>query len=373
MNGFSGIKTLIRKAKSRVIRNQALPEDSKRSTVSLPSEGRSISVETALNSRCSSDYDNIPEVFHWGMFDRSQRLSPDHIRMVMDYANTVRLTSGDVKIESDGSMLLFFIDNNVSDIERDFLMIESGMQQQAAGLVCAALGIGNVLQNEGPDGRVTSENEYITARMRLDAMKPSYDGFYWSVEPPKGEAAWLSGNLPEPTRKSTIPLLEVLESFQVYNKGKTGANHQMLGQLLWAARGRTPHFYKSTPWGMTIPTWQGRRKITRTYLIENLILYEYINWYRSRPIHSISNCSSLAESTITAIRETFSNWNSFIVVSTNDSHARSLWETGYQLLNIIVQAHALELSYQVFLPDNKMKSVIKSAGVQNPAAIIGLQ
>ena len=37
----------------------------------------------------------------------------------------------------------------------------------------------------------------------------------------------------------------------------TRADKTKISQLLWAARGRTPHYVKSHPWGLTIPTWGG--------------------------------------------------------------------------------------------------------------------
>ena len=52
-----------------------VPPDSEREKVELPSEGHAISVEMALNSRCTSDYDENPKRFHWGMFDTTKKLS----------------------------------------------------------------------------------------------------------------------------------------------------------------------------------------------------------------------------------------------------------------------------------------------------------
>ena len=57
-----------------------LPPDSERDEAELPDEGSTISVEKALNSRCSSDDDGNPRKFHWGMFDRTKKLSEEQDR-----------------------------------------------------------------------------------------------------------------------------------------------------------------------------------------------------------------------------------------------------------------------------------------------------
>ena len=59
-------------------------------------------------------------------------------------------------------------------------MIESGMQQQAICLICAALGVGMVFKNLSDNGVSFSDKYYATTRIQLDPMKPSYNGSSWS-------------------------------------------------------------------------------------------------------------------------------------------------------------------------------------------------
>ncbi len=57
-----------------------LPSVKDRGEVVLPEEGRLTFVELALNSRCTSDYDDNSHRFHWGLFDR-QNTWKDNIRI----------------------------------------------------------------------------------------------------------------------------------------------------------------------------------------------------------------------------------------------------------------------------------------------------
>jgi hypothetical protein len=111
----------------------------------LPAEGATVSVETALNSRCSSDYDGNRRRFHWGVFDRARTLSQEQVAEAVALAQIPRFTGGRIAIDCDGNMLTFWMDNHAKGVEREWLMVESGMQQQSVGLVCSALGIGMVM------------------------------------------------------------------------------------------------------------------------------------------------------------------------------------------------------------------------------------
>lgn len=119
-----------------------LPPDSKRLEAELPPEGEAVSIEMALNSRCTSDYDENPKRFHWGMFDGSRRLSETQIKRIIHLAKIPRFTGRKVEIQYEPNILTFVIDNHASGLARHWMMVESGMQQQAIALVCAALGVG---------------------------------------------------------------------------------------------------------------------------------------------------------------------------------------------------------------------------------------
>jgi hypothetical protein len=346
--------------------------DSERKEVGLPKQGNSVSVETALNSRCTSDYDENPKKFHWGMFDRSKKLSDAQIEKLIHLARIPRFTSQKVEIQSKDTMLTFVIDNHVSDLLREWMMVESGMQQQAVGLVCAALGVGMVFRNKGKDGKPISETDCATVKIKLDAMKPSYSGSFWSSSPPTGGKAWLKGNLPAPVRDGDKPLISVLSDLKIENKGAVTPTRDSISQLLWAARGRTPHFYKSRPWGMTIPTWGGKQDISSVSFISDNKLFKYLNWKNNRPAHSLLMLNNINSYLSNDLLTTFSANYGLIVLGKNEDFGRALWEIGYQLLNLMVQACALNISYQSILLDEKQKNYFRNIGINEPVALLAI-
>ncbi|MFX0199471.1 MAG: hypothetical protein ACFFCW_25395 [Candidatus Hodarchaeota archaeon] len=349
-----------------------LPPDSERSEVKLPPEGETISVEIALNSRCTSDYDGNPRKFHWGIFDPTRKLSDNQIKKIIRLARIPRFTDKKVEIQPDHTMLTFMVDKHVSGIIRDWMMVESGMQQQAVGLVCAALGVGMVFRNLGKDGTPISDTELGTVRFKLDAMKPTYDGSFWSSFSPAGGKPWVKGNLPDPIRDGETPLIVALSGLKVENKGSKKATEQPVSQLLWAARGRTPHLYKSTPWGMTIPAWGGQQDISSVYFISHNKLWKYINWNNNRPTHSLLELDKVDNNLINKVTKSFFSFDRFIVLGKNEGFGRAFWEVGYQLLNLLLQAQALEIPYEAALLDESHKSVLSGIGIDDPVAIFAI-
>jgi hypothetical protein len=347
-----------------------LPPESERDNAELPDEGSTISVEKALNSRCSSDDDGNPRKFHWGMFDRTKKLSEEQIRPVISLAKTPRLTDGKLEIRLEHNVLTFLVDNRASEIQREKLMVESGMQQQAVGLTCSALGIGMVMKNLGKDGSLISDNGVAAIRIRLGAMKPSYDGAYWSEMAPAGRAPWLKGNLPDPVRNGEKPLIATLAALRTSNAGSEAVTEKSLSQLLWAARGRTPHLYKSRPWGVTIPTWGGEQNISSVYVISEDRLSKYVNWHKGRPTSSLLEIKTIDRNLVQQLKELFPLSNTLVAIGRNENTNRSLWEVGYQLLNILIQASALDLRYNVVLLDGEQRRLLANTGIAGPVAII---
>lgn len=49
--------------------------------------------------------------------------------------------------------------------------------------------------------------------------------------------------------------------------------------------------------------------------------------------------------------------NCLIVLSKNENAARSLWETGYQFLNMMLQAQSLGVSYKAILLEENQKTI----------------
>jgi hypothetical protein len=349
-----------------------LPPESARDEAELPHEGPTISVETALNSRCSSDDDGNPRKSHWGMFDTTKKLSEEQIGAVVDLASVPRLTAGRMGIRLEHNIVTFLVDNRATHTQKQRLMVESGMQQQAVGLVCSALGVGSVIKNLGKDGRCVSEDDHATVRMRLDPMKASYDGAYWSERAPEGRVPWLRGNLPDPVRKGDRPLLATLAGLRTSSLGSEAMTGEVLSQLLWAARGRTPHLYKSTPWGLTIPTWGGKQELSSVYVISNNELSAYVNWHNGRPTHSLLELKTIPRALSQQLRELFPVSDRLIVIGKNEDAIRSLWEVGYQLFNILIQARAWDLSYDLALLNETQKCLLAELGIGGAVAVVTL-
>lgn len=368
----SQMQTLYRKLKGRLRRDRGPALPLSRSRAELPPDGERVSVELALNSRCSSDYDGDPDVFHWGMFDTERQLSGEQISRIASLAGRCCLSQGGTGVEAHNNVLTFFVDNTVTGNQRELCMIGSGMQQQAASLACAALGVGIMFQNLGLDGKETSSGNLATIEMCLDPMKPSYRGSFWTASAPEKERPWLSGNLPDPRRDGTVPLLTTLENLSCERQQGAAATRDSISQLLWAARGRTPHLYKSTPWGLTIPTWQGLQNITAVYAATGSKIYKYVNWQKARPTHSLEPIT--ADNALPGrLRDAFSPWNCFIMLATSDPYARGLWEVGYQLLNILVQASALGTACQTIALRDDHRAAFAGLPIEKPVAMVALE
>jgi len=361
----SFIKRLYYKIEGLFMSLKELPPDSEKLEAELPPEGETISVEMALNSRCTSDYDGNSKKFHWGMFDRTNKLSETQTRRIIGLAKIPRFTDRKVEIQSDCNMLTFVIDNHASGLLRDWMMVESGMQQQAIGLVCAALGVGMVFRSLGEDGTTISDTDYASVKVKLDAIKPTYDGSFWSSLPPAGTKSWLRGNLPDPVRDGNKPLISTLEAVKIKNRSDRKSTDESVSQLLWAARGRTPHLYKSRPWGMTVPTSQGEQNASSVYLIRDDKLFKYVNWHKNRPTHSLETLGKIDLDVYNQLMRLFPFHNSFIVIGKNTDFATALLEVGYQVLNLVLQAQALGLSYETILLDENQKEIFRSVGIKD--------
>ena len=346
-----------------------LPPDSERKKVELPNEGYTISVEMALNSRCTSDYDGNTRRAHWGMFDETKKLSDGQIEKIINLARINRFTNQKVEIQSKHNILYFVVDNHASDFLRDWMMVESGMQQQAIGLACAALGIGMVFRSFGNNGVPISEADYGTTRIILDAMKQSYDGSFWSSSPLARKKPWRRGNLPDPIRDGSKPLISALEKLKIEKRNGRKATDESVSQLLWATRGRTPHYYKSRPWGMTIPSSHGEQNISSVYLISDYRLSRYSNWRRNRPTHSLEVLGEIDVDLHNKLKELFPLHNFFILLGKNENFSRALWEVGYQLLNLLIQAHALDLTYKAILLDENQRKIFQGIGIKDSVSV----
>lgn len=329
-------------------------------------EAHLISVEMALNSRCTSDYDGNQYKFHWGLFNEFKRISKDQINEVIKLINIPRFTQERVEIRAENNTLAFIMEVQKNDLIKDYMMIESGMLQQAVCLVCAALGIGIIFNSSNKDGKAISSNIHENIKIKIDAAKPSYDGSYWTKKEPKGSRTWLKDNLPQPIRNGRKPLLSILSDIKRENLNGQKVNLQWLSQLLWAARGRTPHFYKSKPWGMTIPTWGGEQNITSLYLIKDNELFRYVNWRWGGWAHSIKKIRGIELELKEKINNLFPSFDCQIILAKNETYSRAFWEIGYQLFNLIIQALAIELKFKAVLFDIEQREIFKECGISEP-------
>jgi hypothetical protein len=366
------MRIFIKKIRRKLAKPRPLLSENEKELACLPLDGHKISVETALNSRCCSDHDDDPELFHWGMFDSSKKLSEETIETLADLARCCRLTRYRPEIHRTNNILTFLVDGNLSGIHKKWAMVECGMQQQACALACAASGAGMVFKGMGDDGTLLSTGELAAVQIMIDAMKPSYDGSYWSNQSPAGRKPWLPGNLPDPTREGDTPLLQTLASLPISHHGCRSLTDQAIGQLLWAARGRTPHLYKSRPWGMTIPASRGDQNISKVYLLKHRELSLYINQLRNRPTHSLQLSNRMSDDVESKLFSLLPRSEQIIILTANESSSRACWEIGYQLLNILVQAYALDLDYCAIFLDDRQGEIGNLLRVSPPIAAVCL-
>ncbi len=339
----------------------------------VPEQSTRITVETALNSRCTSDYDGDPCYFHWGMFDPKRKITQSLIERIIKLAKPPRFTESMIDVRGKQDSLTFVIENGPSGICHDWAMIESGMQQQLVVLICAALGVGMVFRGLGDEGTLLSPKERATVGMKLDAMKPSYDGSYWTQSPPKGPRAWQQGNLPDPDRKGNAALLHVIPMLRKrVSASSMDLSRETVSQLLWAARGRTPHFYKGKPWGMTIPVSRGDQNITNLFLLANGQLCRYVNWTKRHPTHSVDVCRTLKKGTLRSLSSSLGINKYCLVWGRNEFSGRALWEVGYQITNVLLQAIALKCGYDLYLLNEEQKEQLEQIGVRGPAACVSV-
>jgi len=351
---------------------QILPPQDERKQADLPPDGYNISVETALNSRCTSDRDGNPKRFHWGMFDPSKSLSEAKVRELARLAQPPRLSGERVWTEVKDNEVTFLIDERSSGPVRDGMMVESGMQQQALGLICACFGAGMVFRNLGVDGSRVSDNDFATIKIIVDAMSPSYDGKCWVGGADDLRISMEGGSLPEPQRQGNQALLATLQSLKSEEQNGGQVTEKIIGQMLWAARGRTPHYYKSRPWGMTIPTWGGEQNISSLYLVSGGAVWKYVNWQGNRPAHSVEAVATLDPEVDRSMAALAPPHNCIIVQTKNENSGRALWEIGYSLLNMILQAKSLGLAYKAVFLEEKDQQQFKRAGIDSPVSAVFL-
>ncbi|WP_319586252.1 hypothetical protein [uncultured Desulfobulbus sp.] len=314
-----------------------------------------VSVEKALNSRCSSDNDGDQKVFHWGMYDLNTPIPPEYIGAIEQGLQIPRFTTKELHVELDKRPIVLSMYNDVKSIEKDWLSIESGMQHQAVHLVCAVLGMGTCIHNLGTEGTLQRNGLIGTAKMVLNMMLPSYNDLIWSVGPPSD--LYIDSGLPAPRRDSEFPLLKAMEDACIDSDGKD-ADASDISQLLWAARGRTPHYIMGKPYGLTIPTWAGGQNIASVFYASSDGLYQYVNTIDNKSAHSHKRVNDNGTS----------NSSTQILLAVNESTGRGLWEVGYMLENLILQATAVGIRYKAVLFDEDARKKWEELGIKGAKA-----
>jgi len=345
-----------------------------------------VSVEKVLNSRCSCDFDRNSKKNHWGMFVEDKYPSGKVIERVMRCCKKTPQFS-DGKLSSwfeDNYLFLGFEDTN-DLLKNRLLHIESGMQHEAIYLACTALGFGSCIHNLGINGSRYG-NKIATARHLILENVGSYKEGKYSVAAPGPEKSFKkSKNLSLPKRNGTIDCLYALERLSISHGVGDNADETDISQMLWAAKGRTPHYIKSHPWGLTIPTWGGGQNYTSVYLTKEHKLFRYTNWTTSRYVDLITRVARQAcahwwkigqpTHDIKVVRTVNISFkpnyaNVGIILCRNENTNRALWEVGYMLENMFLQAKSLGISYssKVFTRDKIME--LERNGISGAVAAV---
>ncbi|MCW4003672.1 MAG: hypothetical protein NWE95_07160 [Candidatus Bathyarchaeota archaeon] len=318
-----------------------------------------ISIEKVLNSRCSSDLETVSEKLHWGTM--TDQLPPQSvIDQVFECCKVPRFSNGDlIQWWKDGYLYTGFKLVEGSDMAR-LLNIESGMQQQAVYLACSAMGLGTCILNQGVNGTVYGE-KIATGRHMLRVLSSNFEFRKFSEKAPGPQKPFVAGiNINVPLRDGNVECLPELPRLTTSNKMGRKVTEPDVSQLLWAAKGRTPHLIRlhkwKTMWGLTIPTWTGGQDYTSVYLVVADKLYRYVNWTkdftllgkllgeklkwtRGNPTHDIKLLRKIN------ISDQINGFEKAIILSQNEKTCRALWEVGYMLENLFLQAKSLAISY----------------------------
>jgi hypothetical protein len=318
-----------------------------------------VSIEKVLNSRCSSQFDASSQKSHWGTF-LNQPPPKKIINRALRCCNVPRFSNGKLVHWFKNEHLFLGFEKPKDRHAERVLHIESGMQQEAVYLACTVQGVGTCIHNQGINGTEYGE-KIATCRHLIMEITHPYEAGKFTTKAPGPEKPFRRGkNLSEPLRDGDLECLPQLEHLKSFNKSGSPATKKDVSQLLWAAKGRTPHCIRvhawNLQWGLTIPTWGGGQDYTSVHLIEEGRLFRYTNWTkkfsllnrlfreklkrtRGNPTHDLSfvrnaNISDQLDGAETAI-----------VLCRNEKTARALWEVGYMLENMFLQAKSLGISY----------------------------
>ena len=341
-------------------------------------------IEAVLNSRCSSQFNVGVKKSHWGTFV-DQRPDKKVVDYILRCCDIPRFSSGKLTYWSEGGYLFLGFEQPRNAHTERGLHVESGMQQEAVYLACTALGVGTCIQNQGMNG--TEHGEKIaTARHLIMEVADHYETGKFTTKAPGPEKPFVAGGrLCEPSRDGDLECLPELEQLTPLRKSGSQAAESDISQLLWAAKGRTPHCVRvhawNLQWGLTIPTWGGGQDYTSVYLIRDGQLLLYANWTkkfsllnrlfraklrwtRGNPTHDICFIQNLRA------RAPLDAADAAIVLCQNEQTGRALWEIGYMLENMFLQAKSLGISYGSRIFDVEEIFQLAELGVRNAVAAL---
>jgi hypothetical protein len=342
----------------------------------------SISIEKVLNSRCSSDFG--PNRGHHGSF-LDKKPAEETLAQILRCLEVPRFSSGKLlHWFKDGNILLGF-ENSEDAYTQRVLHVESGMQQEAVYLACAAEGVGTCIHNQGVDGTRNSDKTTTAMHLVMEMTDPYETGKFTTNAPGPQKPFVLGKNLTEPVRDGDVECLPEMPKLTTANKSGPYATEKDLSQLLWATRGRTPHCVNTNVWklmwGMTVPTWGGVQGYTSVYLIKDGKLHLYVNWTKSfslinrafrqelgwtrgNPTHDIELVRNVN------LGSKMNGHERAIVLCQNENTGRTLWEAGYMLENMLLEARGLGISYESKIFSAEETSELNKLGIANAVAAV---
>jgi hypothetical protein len=343
----------------------------------------SVSIECVMNSRCSSEYLG-PMKGHFGTFtDKVPQQAA--IDGVLSSLRIPRFSSEKLLNRfEDGNLFLGFQNSEKQDLLR-ILNVESGMQHQAASLAATVQGIGSCINNQGINGTQDKEKTVTAKLVFMEIIEPYATGKYTTAAPGPRKSLIQGKNLSAPVRGGNMDCLEALSHLSTSKKNGSQATEKDISQMLWAARGRTPHGINiqkwKLMWGLTIPTVGGVQDYASVYFLEGEKLYRYINWTKSfsfmnrlfrqkfqwtrgNPTHDIRFVRNVELSAY------MSGYEKAIFLCQNEYTGRSVWEVGYMLENMLLQAKSLGISYDSKVLSTKESSELSELGAPNIVASV---
>jgi hypothetical protein len=350
-----------------------------------------VSIEKVLNSRCSSDFAVGSKKRHWGTY-KNVPPSQEIIKNIVRCCKVPQYSDGKLGLWFEGKYLFLGFEKQKDHFKERMLHVESGMQHEAVYLACAALGVGTCIHNQGING-TEYEDKTVTASHLIMEMIDPYETGKFTTKAPGPEKPFIVGkNLSEPMRDGEVECLSALERLPLFNKSGSYAEEKKISQLLWAAKGRTPHYVGSRPWGLTIPTWAHRQEYTDVYLLKSGKLFRYINWTEAYPLnkslkrglhylkwrlygdsefHVMGNPTHEIKFLRKAdVSPQLEGAEVGIILCRNEKTGRAFWEVGYMLENMFLQAKSLGISYQSKIFSENEILQLSKRGVANAVAAL---